>query len=272
MSTTIYRRPIVTPLNHPEFIRAAYQAAEMEPPQHGAELRHVLNQTPTPDAEAVRLLHAGYEAEDLDAWHADALEAMTRALAGERLRAALGKVGPQIDAAHQDDWTDAAARDLTPTFQRVTKALTSAAKKLPAGPDPFNLAAVVEADAGAAYATARECLAQLSAYAGIHAGVHLAGRLARWNELLGIVHVPETVTELRTRLTHKPKNADRLGTTMSARELLTLIEKGQTDRAILDIARGKHPGFTFQLATTAELREREARVTRALNYNVVDDD
>lgn len=271
MSTTIYRRPIVTPLNHPEFIRAAYQAAEMEPPQHGAELRHVLNQTPTPDAEAVRLLHAGYEAEDLDAWHADALEAMTRALVGERLRAALGKVGPQIDAAHQDDWTDAAARDLTPTFQRVTKALTSAAKKLPAGPDPFNLAAVVEADAGAAYATARECLAQLSAYAGIHTGTHMNGRPARWGELLGIVHVPETVTELRTRLTGQARNADKLESTQAVRDIITLIEKGQTDRAILDIARGKHKGFTLQLATTAELREREARVQRAMSYNVVDD-
>ena len=37
MSTTIYRRPIVTPLNHPEFIRAAYQAAAKDPAHPGKE-------------------------------------------------------------------------------------------------------------------------------------------------------------------------------------------------------------------------------------------
>ena len=40
---------------------------------------------------------------------------------------------------------------------------------------------------------------------------------------------------------------------------------------VLDIARGKHAGFTFQLATTAELCEREARVQRAMNCTVIDD-
>lgn len=271
MTTTIYRRPIVTALNHAQHVRAAYQAAGLDAPQHGAELRRVLNETPTPDAEAARLLAAGYEAEDVDAWHADALEAMTRALAGERLRAALSKMAPQIDAAHRDEWTDQAAHDLAPAFQRLAKNLATAAQKLPTGPDPLDLAAVVEADAGAAYTTARESLAALSAYAGIHTGTHMNGRPARWAELLGIVHIPETVTEQRTRLTGEARNADKLDSTQAVRDIITLIEKGQTDRAILDIARGKHKGFTLQLATTAELREREARVHRAMNYTVVDD-
>ncbi|NNM38134.1 hypothetical protein [Micrococcus luteus] len=271
MNTTIYRRPIVTALNHAQHVRAAYQAAGLDAPQHGAELRRVLNETPTPDAEAARLLAAGYEAEDVDAWHADALDAMTRALAGERLRAALSKMAPQIDAAHRDEWTDQAAHDLAPAFQRLAKNLGTAAQKLPTGPDPLDLAAVVEADAGAAYTTARESLAALSAYAGIHTGTHMNGRPARWAELLGIVHVPETVTEQRTRLTGEARNADKLDSTHAVRDIITLIEKGQTDRAILDIARGKHKGFTLQLATTAELREREARVHRAMNYTVVDD-
>lgn len=272
MSTTLYRRPIVTPLNRAQHIRAAYQAAGVEPPQYGAAMARVLNDAPTPDAVAAELVTQGYQAEDAQTWHAEAMEAMSYALANERLRLALGKRAPSLEAEHADDWTDLAARDLTAPFNRLVKKLTEAAGKLPDGPNAFDLEAVVAADAGAAYSTAREALATLSGYAGIHGPLHLNDGAVRWGELLGIVDVPQTVMEQRTRHKRLARNAAQLDTTMDARAILQLIEKGETDRAILDVVRGRFKGFALKLADSAELREREDRITRALTYTAVDDD
>lgn len=262
--STIYNRPIVTNLNHMDYIVGAYRHAGINPPTLGTDIKRKIEKVQSAATIARALAEEALTATDPDAWHSDALEKIRDAHAAELLRKEFNNVYPHIIQAAAPAYLADATEDLRAPFDKLVKAFTEAAKKLPAGESALDAEAVIVADAGAALRTVRDGLARFGTYAGIFLTPHSDNAFpADLNKILPLVELPNTVREQVGGLGNKTMNEGSLTETMAVREMATDLQKAGTDRVLVGIARGEYGKAQLSLATPETLRERAQRAATA---------
>ena len=260
----IFNRYPTAEQTHLDTIVRTYAAAGLNPPTLAVGIRDRINQAPTVHAVAARLADEALTTTDPDSWYAGALEELRTAQAAEALAKAFNANYSDAVRRHVPAIQAQAAEDLTPVFNKHLKALVSASKKLPED-KPLDMAACVDADAGAEYKTARTALTAFGTLASIYKHSFPGELPPALNNLLPVLDLPAAVKEQVAR-THfevvKVLNEDQLTGTRTIRQLA--IDAGaDLDLALVNGARGKYEGVTLSLATPAEMGERRGAALTA---------
>lgn len=262
--STIYVRPITTHLNHMGNIVTAYRQAGLTPPTLGGDIEQKIQTAPGPAEVARKLAVDALQAEDVDAWHAEALEQIREAQAADTLRREFNSVFPHVIRAAADGYIAEAAEDLRAPFDRLAKTFTQAAAKLPSGQSALDPEAVIAADAGAALNTVRDCLARFGAYAGIfHADAAVDDYPSDLNIILPLVDLPTPVVEQVYGLTRSTANEEKLEQTRAIRRMATDLRSRGADPVLVGIARGEYGKATLKLATAETLQLRKENASLA---------
>ena len=241
-----------------------YAAAGLNPPTLAVGIRDRINQAPTVNNVAARLADEALTTTDPDAWYTAAIEELRTAQAAEALAKAFNANYSDAVRRHVPAIQAQAAEDLTPVFNKHLKALLTASKKLPEQA-PLDMAACVDADAGAEYKTARTALATFASLASIYKSTFPGELPAALNNLLPVLELPDAVKEQVARSHYevvKVLNEHRLTGTRTIRQLATDATK-DTDLALVNVARGKYAGVSLALATPQQLAERRRNALTA---------
>ena len=270
--TPYFKRMPVTEQSAPQNITAAYQAAGLNPPNLATAAVERALAAPDVEAVALELAQTAFTTDDADAWHADALDTLTRAQAAVKLRDTLRAKWAPASRAHVEDMRRQAAADLAPVFKKAARQLARDVPKLPEGRDRFNTAPIIESEAATEFKRTREALALLGKIASAWPVSALdADMPGRWNMLVHVVKIPKITRERVMRMTNTPQNQAQAVHAYAAREIGRTAERLSLDHALADIAAGKHEGFTLELADADELQERRRRLRDAYTRDVVED-
>lgn len=254
----------------PAILAAAYRLAGKVPPTMADDCRRLLDAEPTAaqvaEECALAALEKGIDPAD---WLAASADRMHRAQAADSLRSAMARHAESALNRNAGRFANEAAHDLTPAFNKAAKRLTAAAEKLPAGDSPFDLAAIVEADATAAMKEAGAALVDLATIAAIfRPRGHEAG--PEVGQLVTVVAFPAVPQQERNRMTgtlagegHPQRDA--------VRQLVRDAERHGLDRALIGVARGEYDGASLRLAEShADLEANRQRAWLALSTKGVD--
>lgn len=262
--TAIYSRPVTTDLNHIGSIVAAYRQAGLTAPTLGTDIQQKIQSAPTAAQVARKLAEAALHTDDVDAWHADALEKIKEAQAADTLRKEFNAIYPHVIREATLGYLEDAAKDLRAPFEKLVKAFTQAVAKLPAGTDALNAEAVIAADVGAALTTVRDCLARFKIYAGIFRSQTASPDYpSDLNTLLPLVDLPAPVVEQVRGVGNETANESQLEQTRAIRSMATDIRRLGADLVLIGIARGEYGKAALKLATPSTLAERVAKAGRA---------
>ncbi|MBN9610995.1 MAG: hypothetical protein BGO26_16670 [Actinobacteria bacterium 69-20] len=272
MNDQIYRPNPTGNMFDLENIDAAYRLAGIPVPTRGAEVFELIESQAAVDEVAVAELRAGLEADDLTAWLDRAIAVTSRALAVKTLRDGLASARSAVMDEKLPELRAGAAKDLAPAFARTCRALSKAAAKLPAGHDPLDLDAVVEADATREMKEARAALADLAVFAAIVPVMQGGHVPPRADTLLPIVGIPDGPVERVTGWAGQDVIGD--GHSMQRRAVRTFAGDAQEhgpDRALIGLARGEYSGLAFALADSVdEVLRRHTALDDALRREYVE--
>lgn len=265
---SIYTRKPTTHLDQINAIDAAYKRAGIPSPNRTLQIEELLNMTPTTLQVTDRLAREALEVTDAAKFYKSALAEIRDAQAADAFR---DRFKERVGAHTQLNMTsilDHATEDLTAAFQELAANFAKAAKRLPRS-NPLDAEANLTAETGNDLKVARDALSKLGAYASMFlpdvSGT--AGRDA--SQILGIVHIPDCVTEKLERFTKVALNTDELGNTYAVREFLDAVGK-DADIALTRLARGDWPTLTLELADTTEHRRRFDAVRTARHTQTVE--
>ncbi|TLM75968.1 hypothetical protein [Pseudarthrobacter sp. NamB4] len=260
----LYNRYPTSEHTHLDTLVRTYHAAGLTPPTLAVGIRDRINSAPTVHQVAAELADQALTTTNPDEWYEEALDRLRTAQAAEALTKAFNTNYQDAVRRHVPALQAQAAEDLTPVFNKHAKALTAAAKKLPAT-KPLDMAANVEADTAAEYKTARTALAMLGTIASIYTAAVPGEVPVALNRLLPVVHLPAAVKEQVARSmgeSVKVLNESSLTGTRAIRQLAA-DAKEDIDLALINVARGHYEGVTLAVATPDELRERRRTATTA---------
>lgn len=263
-ATPLYNRYPTAEQTHLDTIVRTYNAAGLTPPTLAVGIRDRINTARTVHRVAAELADQALTATDPDAWYEDALDQLRTAQAAEALAKAFNLNYQDAVRRHVPALQAQAAEDLAPVFNKHAKALTAAAKKLPATA-PLDMAANVEADTASEYKAARTALATFAALASIYKSTAPGELPVALNKLLPVVHLPEATKEQVARSlgeSVKVLNESQLAGTRAIRQLATDAAK-DVDVTLINVARGNYNGVTLALATPQQIRERRNNATTA---------
>lgn len=266
MSTTYFNRPATHQLNQFARINDAYTLAGLTPPTYVEELKRTITNAPTVQQEAANIAREALEADDPAEFYEHALTRIQRAQAADVLKNAFAKnIQSALDSkAHH--YRAAAANELAPQIAKLTKALATAAKKLPAG-HPLDMAANIEAGTGTEYKTTRDTLAVLGTYAAIYPqGTPTDGIPTAIHAVLPIIELPKaTIERIKPGLNDLapvPSNAPQLTGTHTIRRIANDLALNMDD-TLARIAAGHYDGATISFANPTELNARRANAQNA---------
>lgn len=268
---THHFRPTTYTVGHfPNILAAAYRVAGKVPPTMANACRDLLAAEPTERQVAEDCALAALEAGiDPAEWLAASVDRMRRAQAADALRSAMSRYGEHALSRNAARFATDAAQDLTPAFNKAAKRLATAAEQLPAGHTPFDLAAIVEADATPAMKDAAAALADLGVLASIHqqrhheAGPEVAA-------LAIVATFPDVPQQERNSMTGSPEEGAH-PQREAVRQLADDAQRHGLDRALVGIARGEYDGVTLHLAASrTELEDNRERAWRALSTRGVE--
>ena len=248
-------------------LAAAYTAAGITPPSSFATAlkRHLLT-VPDVKREAATIAAEAYTAEadtDVHEFWDNAVDQVIRAQGADALKNALSSALDVQERASGARQISRALADLKPWAERQCKALTTAAKALPAGAAALDPEAVLAADAGKHLTAARDALRNLALVASIPdtAARHF-GTLGYYSHVMALADPGKPVQEVAT-VFGKTMNAAKLDTTHALRNLARDV-KANIDLALVDVARGTYPGVTLTPADSpATITDRAARARDA---------
>jgi len=266
---TVTREKIFTRNSNPgvEDVNRAYQLAGLPIPNREHAIDSLVFNQPTTHEVAHELAQTALTATDPEKAYAAALEKIKNAIAADQLRTVYLAVS---EGAHRDALPavrDKAVKDLCKAFAKTVEQIHKASAALDSE-DPFSLDLAIERDATREYKTLIAAISQLGTYASIHYTrfrQNVPGALA---QVLSIVNIPDLEIELVergyggqvTRVINDTDTAD----TRTVRRLGEALERN-TDKALVDIANGKYPNVTFELATNDDI---ERRIQQAANAGV----
>lgn len=265
-----YTRPATHNLNQFARIADAYTLAGLTAPTYVAELKRTINEAPTVDQVAATIATEALDATDAQEFYEDALKKIQRAHAADALKEAFNRNIQRVQDSKANHYRATAADDLTPAFNKITKALSTAAAKLPAH-NPLDMAASIDAGTGAEYKTARDTLAQLGTYASIHHNLTPGQLPTVLAALLPILALPTAVIEhVKPNLGESVVtiNTSAMGPTLSIRKLANDAAL-DLDTALVNVAAGRYEGITLDLATPSELNARRINATNAYTRKTV---
>lgn len=260
----LYSRYPTAEQTHLDTIVRTYAAAGLTPPTLAVGIRDRINSAPTVHQVAAELADQALTTTDPDAWYEEALERLRTAQAAEALTKAFNNNYADAVRRHVPALQVQAAEDLSPVFNKHAKALTAAAKKLPAT-HPLDMAANVEADTSAEYKTARAALTAFGALASIYKTTVPGEIPVALNRLLPVIELPTAVKEQVARSVGesvKVLNESQLTGTRAIRKLAN-DAKDDIDLALINVARGHYHGITLALATPETLTARRNTATTA---------
>ena len=262
--TAIFSRPATHDINHFQQITAAYTAAGLTAPTPALDIKDRITNAPSVEQVAAALALEALDTTDPEAFYEEALEQIRTAQAAQALKDALQRNLATAMTRSIPRFVEQAAEDLAPTFEKLARELSTAAKKLPPHA-PLDMAANVEADTAKEYKAATKALAQLGAYAALYKQPSPNGEPPALLAILPIVSLPEAVQE-QTQGTQNYKpvtiNEERLTGTRTIRAL-GIAAKEDIDAALVAIARGDFEGVTLNLATPTENITRRQHASTA---------
>ncbi|MGP9581420.1 hypothetical protein [Brachybacterium sp. AOP35-5H-19] len=265
--TQYFQPTVANDRNTSKRLAAAYAAAGIAAPSSFATAlkRHLLT-VPDVKQAAAGIASEAYTADpdtDVHEFWDSAVDQVIRAQGADALKTALASALDVQERASGTRQTARALADLKPWAERQCKALTTAAKALPAGAAALDPEAVLAADAGAALTTTRQALASLALVASIpDTAARHVGTLGYYSHVMALVDpgnpTEEVVNGLGTTI-----NEGKLDNTLAVRKL-ALDAKANPDLALVDVARGTYPGVTLDPATTpATITDRATRARTA---------
>lgn len=264
-TTAFYTRPATHNLNQFARINEAYKLAGLTPPTYVEDLKRIINSAPTVQQEAASIAQEALNADEPTEFYESAIERIQRAQAAEALKNAFAQnIQAALDSkAHH--YRATAAADLMPTINKVTKALTTAAKKLPAG-KPLDMTANIEHGTGTEYKTARDALATLSTYAALYVqGTPSDGISSALHAVLPIIELPTATVERilpNVGIEVVTSNKAQLNHTMTIRRISSDLGT-DTDGTLARIAAGHYEGATIAFADPDTLTERRRNAVNA---------
>lgn len=248
-------------------ISKAYTAAGITPPSSFATAlkRHLLT-VPDVKREAATIASEAYTADpdtDVHEFWDNAVDQVIRAQGADALKTALASALDVQERASGARQTARALADLHAYAARQCKALTTAAKALPAGAAALDPEAVLAADAGAALTTTRQALASLALVASVpDTAARYVGSLGYYAHVVSLVDPGKPVQEVAT-VFGKTMNAAKLDTTHALRKLAQDV-KTNPDLALVDVARGAYLDVALAPATDpATITDRATRARDA---------
>jgi hypothetical protein len=273
--TKHYARPVTHERNQLARITEACEAAGIKPPTRALELKATIeaggqdvNQT-----AAALALEALTNDVDPAKWYGEALDAIRDAQARQTLAQAFGSVYSQSVARALPTWLSAAAAELAPYAAKAAKALTDAAKHLPAGDAALDAEANLEADTGQHLTAARAALAKLATLAGIYPQPTPGNALPEWVALLPVVGITSDVAvekvEANLAANTVVRNPEALATTYAIRDAAREARERGADLALVNIARGSRHGLTIAFATPEQHLDRRRLTEQAYKRETV---
>lgn len=267
MSHTYFIPSPATDRNTSKRIAAAYAAAGIAAPTTFASAlkRHLLTVLDVQQAAAGIAAEAYTTDPDTDVtefWD-NAVDQVIRAQGADALKHALSsslEVQERGSAARQ---VTRALADLAPYAARQAKALTTAAKALPAGPLALDPEANLTANTGQHLTAARQALSALALVASVpDTAARHVGTLGYYAHVISLVDPGKPAEEITNAL-GTSLNTGKLDNTLAVRKL-ALDAKVNPDLTLVDVARGTYPGVTLDPATTpADLTDRATRALTA---------
>lgn len=256
---------------HRNSIRAAYTLADKKMPDRMTEVRNLILNSPTVLDVATQRAREAFETRQPDKFVKDTLAAVQEAQAAEALRSAFLRVEESIGKAHITDAVDTAVEAITQRFNREAREFIDAAQQLHPT-RPLDAETAIALDAGDALTTARRALHNLGVFASIHG--HFPSLLSHQElrSVLPIITLPTTVLEQVYRSLGEAvvtANDHELAGTRTVRTLANDL-RADTDTALVRIAAGRYDGITFDLAKSAEHRERHTIATNAFNRRTIE--
>ncbi|KAA9148573.1 hypothetical protein F6B41_02785 [Microbacterium lushaniae] len=196
----------------------------------------------------------------------EAIAAITRAQAVEKFRDVYDHTITGLALERIDQMRDQAVKDLTPTFNKTVKQLTTVVGKLD-DKKPLSPEVAFDQDTTAEYKQAVALLTTLAGYASIHITASTHGdvphHIAR---LLPLISIGETTREIG-QWQHGSFLSANQGALTPATGAVRALDRDASrdiDQTVVDIARGKYNGVSFKLADTNELAQRIERAATAL--------
>lgn len=267
MTNAYFQPTIANERNTSTRLAAAYTAAGIKAPSSFATAlkRHLLT-VPDVKREAATIASEAYTSipdTDVHEFWDNAVDQVIRAQGADALKTALASALDAQERASGARQISRALADLKPWAERQCKALTTAAKALPAGAAALDPEAVLAADAGKHLTTTRAALQALALVASIPdtAARHVS-TLGYYAHIISLVDPGKPVQEVAT-VFGKTMNAAKLDTTHALRKLAQDV-KTNPDLALVDVARGAYPDVTLAPATTpADIADRATRARTA---------
>lgn len=253
-------------------LQRAYNNAGIPNPRRGALISQFVQKAPTPEQVSSKLIAEGLDTVSTDVeakeWYANALDEMRTAHAAQALQR---KFNEQIKFATQrrmPQYIAQAAEDLAAPFNTVVKALSKAAKSLPAGGKALDAETVIAHDAGAALTEARAQLGKLTPYAALHHSNATHGLEIELASIASIVQMPEAKLQLISNLHRETLNEGELEGTHIIRGVYHDLKDHGVDHVLINIARGAYKGVKFALAGPDELEKRRENMRTAMSRRV----
>jgi hypothetical protein len=267
---TEYKRPITTDVNQTDRIDAAYRTAGLRAPSRTLEIQKLLDAIPTTAKVADQLAQEAITAPNPELFLQQALIRVRDAQAADAFRAKFKERLAEYERQSARDTITQAVEDLTPAFDKLVKAFTTAAPNLPAKA-PLDPMANINAGTAPDYKTSTDTLAALGVYAALHRA-EVGGMIGNHlNQVLPIVQIPDATVEQVTGLARATVNSAKLtDNTLAIRELEDAL-KQDIDTALVRVARGDWPTITLALASPSEYRRRVKAATDAHRRQVVDE-
>lgn len=269
-TTRHFRRPTTTATSLLQTIESVAARFGIESPVRIHGVTEALTAEPSPADVLRAAAAASVDAVDAAAWLDDTVERFTRAQAAEAIRNGLRGHRDNIARARAPQLLEALAPQLKKRAAATIAGMTKAAQALPAGAAALEAEAVIAADAATERGAVIAALGDLGALASVHeAGVPQPGVPAALHTVLPVVDLPQTQTEQITRLHRETVNPSEERD--AVRALANDLERNGTDVALINVARGEHPGVTLAWAPTAtEVQARSDRARTAFTQRVVD--
>lgn len=265
MNTTYFNRPATHHMNQTQRINDAYTLAGLTAPTHALEIRNKINSAPTPDQVAASIAREALDADNINEFYDEAIDRMAKAHAAQALKDAFSRNIQSALEARAHKLRGQAVEDVSPAFNKIAKAISTAAKALPTGA-PLDMSANIEAGTGAEFKTVRDGLAKLGAYAAIYPqGTPADGVPAALHAVLPIVSLPSTTIErIKQSIGENivTSNEAQLAPTRTVRKLSNDLAK-DPDNTLALIAAGHYEGVTIALATPEQLGERRKHAVNA---------
>lgn len=146
-------------------LEAACRLAGVKPPNRAGDLRAMLTAAPVEQVAAAQIAD-GFDTDDLDQWHAHALDAVREALAAAALTDAMNKTGAQHAVGRYGPDLMAVMPALIDKFNEAKATLEEVAPDLPANDPIGDLEAVMKTHATRQHQAAVEALGVINTIAG----------------------------------------------------------------------------------------------------------